>query len=143
MKNIIKIVLVIIGLSSFNSITNFDKTMIFEKPIKDTIEKYHIVTATCYRAEIGQCDSTPLLTADCSLIDTTRVDELRWIAISRDLNKIYKMGEKVIVSGIGKGYDGIWTIHDRMNKRFKKKIDFLISKEKQGNLFKNVKISKL
>ena len=114
-----------------------DKYKVKKEPI------YHIVTASCYRAEIGQCDSTPLVTADNSIIDTNRVDELRWIAISRDLNLHYKMGEKVMVSGIGNGYDGIWTIRDRMNKRFKKKIDFLISKGRKANLFKNVKISKI
>ena len=103
----------------------------------------HEVTASCYRANVNECDSTPLLTADGSKIDTNRVDNLRWVAISRDLEKVYKMGDSIIVEGVGKGYDGVWVIKDRMNKRFKKKIDFLISNEKRGGLFKNVKISKI
>ena len=101
-----------------------------------------IVTATCYKANYSECDSTPLFTADGSFIDTTRTDELRWIAVSRDLEREgYKMGNKVNVYGVGKDYDGVWTIKDRMNKRFNNKIDFLI-KNKQGNLFNNVIISK-
>ena len=103
----------------------------------------HKVTATCYRANVSECDSTPLITADGSKIDTNRVDKLRWIAISRDLEKVYKMGDSIIVEGVGEGYDGIWIIKDRMNRRFKNKIDFLISDKKQGGLFKNVKISKI
>jgi 3D (Asp-Asp-Asp) domain-containing protein len=140
MKKLIKVfVLVIIGFL----ITTDIKDLVIDKYKHKKERIYHIVTASCYRAEIGQCDSTPLITADGSIIDTNRVDKLRWIAISRDLNLHYKMGEKVYISGVGKGYDGIWTIRDRMNKRFKKKIDFLISKERKANLFKNVKISKI
>ena len=140
MKKLIKVfVLVILGFFITSDIT--DLVIVHNKQKNEHI--YHIVTASCYRAEVGQCDSTPLVTADNSIIDTNRVDELRWIAISRDLNKHYKMGEKVMVSGIGNGYDGIWTIRNKMNKRFKKKIDFLISKGRKANLFKNVKISKI
>jgi 3D (Asp-Asp-Asp) domain-containing protein len=142
MKNRIIIIFVIVCLLLSASINHIGLYRITLKPNFDTTV-YHNVTATCYRANVNECDSSPLLTADGSYIDTNRVDELRWIAISRDLNKVYKMGEKVYVSGIGNGYDGIWTVHDRMNKRFKKKIDFLISKAKMGGLFKNVKISKI
>lgn len=106
-------------------------------------EQHQTVTASCYRATIGQCDNTPLITADGSLIDTNQVDKLRWIAISRDLEKKYKMGEQIIIEGVSKEYDGIWTIRDRMNKRFKNKIDFLISNEREAGLFKNVKLFKI
>lgn len=103
-----------------------------------------LVTASCYRAEVGQTDSTPLITADGSLIDTTNIDELRWCAISRDLEKLdIKMGDRILVFGVGQDYDGVWIIKDRMNKRFKRKIDFLISKERKADLFKNVKITKI
>lgn len=102
------------------------------------------VTATCYRTNESETDATPCITADGSIIDTTKIDELRWIAISRDLEASgWEMGDEISVSGIGKDYDGVWIIKDRMNKRFTNKIDFLISKTKQGNLFKNVKVRKL
>jgi len=104
---------------------------------------YHIVTASCYRPTIGQCDSTPLITADGSKIDTNNIDNLRWLAISRNLEKHYKMGDKILVAGVGNGLDGIWIIKDRMNKRFKNKIDFLISDKITGGLFKNIKIYKI
>ena len=68
--------------------------------------------------------------------------ELRWCAISRDLEKHYNMGDTIIVSGIGGNYDGLWVIRDRMAKRWEQKIDFLISENNKGNLFKNVLIYK-
>ena len=102
------------------------------------------VTATCYHANKKECDGSPNYTADGSHIDTTSIDELRWLAISRDLENLgFKMGGKVLIKGISKDFDGVWEIHDRMNRRFDRKIDFLISdKNKKGNLFKNVKMKK-
>lgn len=46
---------------------------------------YNDVKATVYHAVPAQTDDTPFLTADNSLIDTSRVNNLRWVAISRDL----------------------------------------------------------
>ncbi len=126
-------VIIYIGITSINE----------DAIINESHKHYNIVTATCYRAEVGQCDDTPFITADNSVIDVNNIDKLRWIAISRDLNEEYKMGDSVLVSGIDSIYDGVWIIHDRMNKRFKNKIDFLISKELKAGLFKNVKIIKL
>ena len=132
-------IIVIIICVGIISITLINK----EPDIYKSHINYSIVTATCYRAEVGQCDNTPFITADNSVIDVKNIDKLRWIAISRDLNEEYKMGDSVLVSGIDSIYDGVWIIHDRMNKRFKNKIDFLISKELKAGLFENVKIIKL
>ena len=102
------------------------------------------VTATCYRATVGQCDATPFITANNSHIDTSRIDQLRWIALSRDLEKHFKMNDSVMISGCRvKHFNGVWYVKDRMNRRFRDKIDFLISDTIQADLFKNVKISKI
>ena len=110
-----------------------------KNPTEVVVENEPTISASCYHANMSECDSTPLITASNDFIDTNRISELRWVAISRDLNKIYKMDDTIIVSGAGE-YDGIWIVKDKMNKRFKRKIDFLIPKNKKGRLFKDVKI---
>jgi 3D (Asp-Asp-Asp) domain-containing protein len=85
------------------------------------------VTATYYNATVQQCDSTPLITADGSFIDTValRNGELRWIAISRDLFKYFDYGDIVIVVSDDMRISGEWIVHDKMNKRLSNRIDFL------------------
>jgi len=101
------------------------------------------VVATCYTAEESQTDDSPLVTADNSLIDTSRIDSMKWIAVSRDLERVgIEMGDRVLIEGTGR-YDGIWTVHDRMNKKYNQRIDFLISKKENADLFKEVKIRKI
>jgi 3D (Asp-Asp-Asp) domain-containing protein len=132
----ISILLVVIGLFILPNTCNNST------PRVENQKRYYkytlMVTASCYRANMNECDSTPLITADGSHIDINRVDKLRWIAISRDLEKYHKMGDTILVEGIGKGFDGYWIVHDRMNSRFKKKIDFLISDKIEADLFKKV-----
>ena len=58
-----------------------------------------------------------------------------------DLEKLgYTFGVRVCVEGAG-NLDGIWTVQDRMNKRFKNRIDFLVNKELKGGKWNNIKIS--
>ena len=82
------------------------------------------VTATMYMATKGQCDDTPLVTACGYKINPKKASEHKWIAVSRDLLKIFKYGDKVRLSNAG-DKDGIYIIADTMNKRFKNKIDIL------------------
>ena len=87
------------------------------------------VKATMYHPVEAQCDDTPLITADGSKICPINVSEWNWIAVSQDLLKknggIFDYGDKVYIKGTHK--DGIYTIHDCMNKRKKNQIDFLES----------------
>ena len=87
------------------------------------------VKATMYHPVEAQCDDTPLITADGSRIDPYRVSDWNWIAVSQDLLKknggVFDYGDQVYVTGTHK--DGIYTIHDCMNKRKKNQIDFLES----------------
>jgi 3D (Asp-Asp-Asp) domain-containing protein len=85
------------------------------------------VTATMYYAVPGQCDESPLITACGYKINPKKATEHKWIAVSRDLLKKFKYGDKVKISNAG-DKDGIYTIADTMNKRFKNKIDFLETK---------------
>ena len=99
------------------------------------------VTATIYHAVPSQTDSTPFVTASNSRINPENPQGHRWIAVSRDLEKLgFTFGTKVCVYGAGT-LSGEWTVQDRMNKRFKNRIDFLVNKELKGGKWNKVKLS--
>ena len=59
----------------------------------------------------------------------------------------YEMGGKVLsglliipflVSAFGDDLSGVWTIQDRMNKRWTQRIDFLVNKTRKGGKWNNV-----
>jgi 3D (Asp-Asp-Asp) domain-containing protein len=98
------------------------------------------VTLTTYKAIEGETDSTPLITASGFKIKPNKAREHRIIAVSRDLKKRFKWGDKVIIKGAGK-YNGEYRVHDLMNKRYKKRIDVLIGGGDKQTKIRNVKIS--
>jgi len=65
----------------------------------------------------------------------------RVVAVSRDLLNQYPFHTFIIVKGAGK-LDGIWRVEDVMNKRFTKRVDFLIDWKVKHNKFNNVIIKK-
>ena len=87
------------------------------------------VKATMYHPVEAQCDDTPLITADGSRICPINVSDWNWIAVSQDLLKknggIFEYSDRVYVKGTHK--DGVYTIHDCMNKRKTYQIDILES----------------
>ena len=99
-----------------------------------------IVTLTTYKASESETDSTPNITA--SGFKITNPKKHRIIAVSRDLKKKYKFGQKVRITGAGK-YNGTYRVHDVMNKRYKKRIDILIGHKDKQTKLKKVKIYKL
>ena len=111
------------------------------QPVVEEVSE--VVTMTTYHAKAGQTDSTPFVTASGYKINEKHPERDRIIAISRDLKKTFKFGDSVLVTNAGKGYDGVYYIHDVMNKRFRKKIDILISSKDSGTKLRNVIIKKL
>jgi len=104
------------------------------------ILKIILVTATIYHATPEQTDSTPDITASNKKIDISNPIKHRWIAVSRDLEaKGLTFGVRVCVTGAG-DLDGIWTVQDRMNKRWKNRIDFLVNEDLKGGKWENVRI---
>lgn len=101
-----------------------------------------VVTLTTYHAKIGQTDSTPFVTASGYKINKRNPENDKIIAISRDLKDRFKFGDSVLISNTGK-YDGVYYIHDVMNKRFTKKIDILINSKDSGDKLHNVVMKKL
>ena len=102
--------------------------------------KIILVTATIYHATPEQTDSTPDITASNKKIDLSNPLKHRWIAVSRDLEaKGLTFGVKVCVTGAG-NLDGVWTVQDRMNRRWSHRIDFLVNKEMKGGKWENVRV---
>ena len=119
----------------FTSLLSHDSSSLNEK-------QKLFVTATIYHAVEAQTDSTPDITASGYKINMKDPLSDRIIAVSRDLENIYgfKMGDMVRVQGTGV-LDGTWFIRDRMNKRWKKRIDFLVPQAIKGGKWENVKIT--
>ena len=111
---------------------------IFSLPLKST---HNIVTATVYNAVPEQTNSDPEHTASMFKLDLNNPYKHRIIAVSRDLLKTYPMGSKVKI--IGTEYDGIYAVEDKMNKRYKNRIDILINTDMKIGKWNNVKIIKL
>jgi 3D (Asp-Asp-Asp) domain-containing protein len=99
-----------------------------------------IVTLTTYKASESETDSTPNITA--SGFKITNPKKHRIIAVSRDLKKKYKFGQKIRITGAGK-YNGTYRVHDLMNKRYRKRIDILVGHNDKQTKLKKVKIYKL
>lgn len=74
------------------------------------------VTATAYTSSPGETDSTPFLAAWGDTLEPG----MKAIAVSRDLLKLgLSHNKKVKIEGL----EGSYIILDKMNKRWKKKID--------------------
>ena len=99
-----------------------------------------IVTLTTYKATEAETDSTPNITA--SGFKITNPKKHRIIAVSRDLKKKYKFGQKIRIVGAGK-YSGTYRVHDVMNKRYKNRIDILIGANDKQTKLRKIKIYKI
>ncbi|MFD2786147.1 RlpA-like double-psi beta-barrel domain-containing protein [Hymenobacter rubripertinctus] len=95
------------------------------------------VTATTYWPEVGQTDDNPMETADGSIIPRRHSSKTRWLAVSRDLlahwGGPFSYGEKVRVSGMSEALDGIYIIHDTMNRRHRHCVDVLVNEQECKN----------
>lgn len=129
------------------------KAEIIEEENTDFINDYHTheisdsLLATKYNAVKEQCDDTPFITADNSNICPIKLNnyELRWVALSRDMLERYPYGSKIIVECDIEKLNGVWEVHDTMNKRYSERIDFLVPLNDNYNFNRptKVKITKL
>ncbi|WP_310392748.1 hypothetical protein [Hymenobacter sp.] len=108
----------------------------------------YTVTATAYQAVPSQTDDEPFVTADNSRIKPHYGSHIRWMALSRDLLEHwggkFKYGDKVQVRGISSELDGVYTVHDTMNKRHRHCMDILTHPSEKYDIFtKGVKIQKV
>ncbi|MFC1855243.1 hypothetical protein ACFL2A_01695 [Thermodesulfobacteriota bacterium] len=87
-----------------------------------------MVDVTAYSPTKRETDSTPFTTAS-----NKRVQE-GYIAISRDLEQYLSFGDKVFIKDIG-----IFEVQDRMNRRWKKRVDLFFFDTKEARIFGKVK----
>lgn len=105
------------------------------------------VAATVYHADPLQCDSDYTITADGSEIDTMNPSKHRWIAVSRDMlvkhGGILEFGDSVFVEGTCSRLDGMHIVRDVMNKRYEKRIDFLVAKDDIYGMWEDVRLERV
>lgn len=118
-------------------------TIVTETPSLDLLADD--VIATVYNALPGQCNDNPTRTASMFVIDKSRIESYRIIAMERTMMREYGLsyGDIVSIEGTGK-YDGEWQIQDTMNKRFagQHRIDFLVPDDIKTGKWTNVRIYK-
>ena len=89
----------------------------------------YTLTATTYSAVLGQTDDEPFVTADNSDIPADYSSQIRWIALSHDLltrwGGPFAYGDTVRLTGLSARLDGVYTIHDTMNRRHHHCLDVL------------------
>ena len=80
------------------------------------------VTLTTYNATKAQCDETPDVTANGTIIDHKKLKQgkLKYCAISPDLLWCIPMGSIIDIDGHGR-----YEVVDTMNSRFNHRIDIL------------------
>jgi 3D (Asp-Asp-Asp) domain-containing protein len=111
-----------------------------EEKVADEFRK--IVTLTTYSTTVGETDDSPNITASGFEIDEDNPKKHRIIAVSRDLKRKLRFGEKVILSNAGR-FNGVWYVRDLMNNRFKNKIDVLINSDERHTKMRGVVIKRL
>lgn len=85
-----------------------------------------------YNTDTAQCDSDPFNTADMSRIDPVELNNgnIRWVALSRDMlsrwGGPFNYGDTIYVHHNKPELRGVWYVHDCMNARYTKRIDFLL-----------------
>jgi 3D (Asp-Asp-Asp) domain-containing protein len=92
-----------------------------------------------YQAVPGQTDGSPFITADNSRIRPRYGSHTRWLALSPDLLKQgggkFHYGDKVQVSRVSPQLDGVYTVHDTMNRRHRRRIDILTHRREKLSVF--------
>ena len=133
-------VILFIVAGSFYCLGPGHKAIVMQYPF--VLKSMKVVALSTYKADTTETDSTPLVTASGFKLDSLNPKKHRVIAISRDLKALFAFGDKVILTNAGK-FNGVWFIHDVMNKRYKNKIDILINPSDRQLSLKGVVISKI
>lgn len=134
-----------IGITACIVICGYNEKAALEEEVAELVEEelHHYVTATVYNPVASQCDDSPLVTADCSKIDLAKLEkgEIKWIAVSRDLLERYPYGSVVeLESDSDPSINGIYEVHDTMNKRYENYIDILVPTRVKLGKWNDVKI---
>lgn len=100
----------------------------------------HGITVTMYQPYSKQTDNDPHILADGTIIDVWKANELRYVAVSRDLllknGGFLKYGDYIFIDN-AEIDSGFYQVRDTMNKRFINRVDILRSRGTQ-RIFKYV-----
>lgn len=136
MKKIITLYVILISLLTIpHAATSTRMDQPLQKIYVKGNDRFILDALTVYHPNKRQCDSTPLVTASNSKIneEDLRNQNLRWMALSRDLLKRWKgefhYGDTVMVTSGDPQIDGLWVIKDTMNKRFRNRGDLLFDSQ--------------
>lgn len=114
-----------VKMGSNNAQSGFKKVA-FQPKKKSFGKSFRVtVTATAYTSHVGQTDSTPNIAAWGDRLKPG----MKVIAVSRDLLKVYGLKHKQKVRI--KGLKGEYLVLDKMNKRWRKKIDIYMGMNKR------------
>ncbi len=143
MKRLILVLLItaLVLPSNVKPLNPFEIESMVKEEVVSEVKKF-VVTMTTYTIDPNQTDDSPLETASGFELDENNPKKHKVIAVSRDLKKKLKFGEKVKVSNAGK-YNGTYYVRDLMNPRWKNKIDILINPDDNHTKLKGVILSKI
>jgi hypothetical protein len=149
MKKYLPVIFVVLSLFIAKPIRSLSTKGVIElKPIKKEVIAV-LETLTVYNPTAKQCDNSPLVTASNNRIDEDKLfrQEIKWMAVSRDLlkkwNGEFSYGDTVMLTSGDKAIDGLWVIHDNMNKRYTNRGDLLFdSRIRTLGKWEDVTISK-
>jgi 3D (Asp-Asp-Asp) domain-containing protein len=110
--------------------------------VMEPVIEFETVTLTIYSPVIGETDSTPNITASGFKINTKHPERHKIIAVSRDLKKKWKFNTKVRITNGGK-YNGVYTVKDVMNKRYKNRIDILVGVNHKPIKLRGIKVHEI
>lgn len=118
MKSIKAIIVGCISFASIFSLTTF---------ACEGSSRHMQVTATAYTSSVQETDSTPTITAWGNKLKPG----MRVVAVSRDLLAMgLTQGTLISIEGV----DGEFIVLDKMNKRWKKKIDLYMGNDREAAL---------
>jgi 3D (Asp-Asp-Asp) domain-containing protein len=141
MKKLIYIVACLLILTPL-TINMSTREFSYKQPAKKKVKNYHTVKVTMYSTDTAETDNNPTETASGFIVDALNPAKHRIIAVSHDLKRIFKYGQKVRVEGIGK-YSGVYYVRDLMHSRWRNKIDILINPGDRALSFYKAKLYKL
>jgi hypothetical protein len=131
------------GIISFEENVEKETVQVYIEPIIDPIDIP--VKVSIYEPVVGQCDSTPFITADNSKI--IKSSYYRWCAVSRDLMYYYlNFGDTIVLQTTNvdipdRGHIDTLSIylvvHDLMDIRYFNKVDMLVPEGAYNNMDKS------
>lgn len=148
-RNIIEISLLIlayVGVLTYSIYTKPDiHTPKENKEEVKRIQKSYSVNVTIYNPTKKQCDNTPDITSDGTIV-SKNINQLRYIAISQSMLEqnggTLNYGDTITLLSNNSNISGDWFIHDCLHKRYKRTIDLLQDTQGLKGYWKNVLLIK-